>query len=62
MVKSYNIIAKVSNDKFIKFRKVDNLRRAQAYLIKTYPDFRYCNYYNSKTKVQEGSFTRKTIL
>jgi len=57
-MKYYTIIAKVEPEKFVKYRKVNNLIRLTAYLDKTFPDWRYFNVFDSDKK-QVASFTNK---
>lgn len=62
MVKMYTIIAKVSDNKFIKYHRVVNLKKLRNYLTKTWPDFRFCNYYDPVTRKKIGYFTKYSEL
>lgn len=58
--KKYKVIAKVENDKFVKYN-VNNLYQFANFLDKSFPDWRYFNVY-AYTKEgngnQLGSYTR----
>lgn len=56
----FNVIVKVTNDKFLKYRGVTNFNRMIIYLNEKYPYWRWFNYYqNIKPYKQLGSYTRK---
>lgn len=59
MTKKYKVIAKVSNDKFVKYN-VNNLQKFAAFLDREFGGFRWFNVYkyqkNGKGE-QLGSFT-----
>ena len=57
MGKIYQVIAKVSNDQFVKYN-VNNLLSFTTFLDKHYKDWRWFNVYDKKTKVQIASFTK----
>ena len=61
-IKKYKVIAKVSNDKFVKY-SVNNLMLFASFLDKNFPDWRYFNVF-SWTKNDTGqriaSFTKNS--
>lgn len=60
-MKKYRIIAKTSNDKFVKYN-VNNLLLFTNFLDKSYPEWRWFNVYEytvDGTGNQIGSFTTK---
>ena len=54
--KKYKIIAKVDNDKFVKYN-VNNLLKFTNFLDKNYDKWRWFNVYDKNTREQIGSFT-----
>ncbi len=60
MVKKFRVIAKVGNEKFVKY-KVNDLRKFASFLDGRFPDWRYFNVYRY-TKNSDGeklaSFTK----
>lgn len=54
----YNVIAKVGSSKFVKYRST-NLLSFTKYLDAAFPDWRYFNVYDKKTKDQIANFTQK---
>lgn len=55
-----NVIVKVSDNKFLKYRGVTNLNSLVSYLEKHYPSFRWFNYYAGvRPYNQLGSYTKK---
>lgn len=57
MSKTYKVIAKVSNHKFVKYN-VNNLISFTTFLDKNFKGWRWFNVYDKKTKVQLTSFTK----
>lgn len=60
--KKYKVIAKVSNEKFVKYN-VNNLLLFTAFLDKHFPDWRWFNVYCKGTErdgQQLGNFTSKS--
>ena len=61
-MKKYRVIAKVSDDKFVKYN-VNNLLKFTAFLDKEFKGWRWFNVYNYVKKQkgsQVGNFTNKT--
>jgi len=59
-MKKYKVIAKVENDKFVKYN-VNNLVLFAAFLDKNFTDWRWFNVYEYKKAgdgIQLGNFTR----
>lgn len=50
-------IAKVDNDKFVKYHFRD-IVRFKKFLMEKYKGFRYCNVYEAKTRLQRYYFTK----
>ena len=53
----YTIITKVGKDQFVKYRNVSNLIRFTDFLDNKYPDWKYFNVYDKKSKQQIASYT-----
>lgn len=58
MAKIYRVIAKVENEKFVKYN-VNNLLQFTAFLDVKFPGWRWFNVYDKKTGVQVANFTTK---
>ena len=58
MKKKYLVIAKVSNDKFVKYN-VNNLVKFCDYLDINFIGWRWFNVYDKATSEQVGSYTNK---
>lgn len=56
MIKKYRVIAKVGNDKFVKYN-VNNLILFTQFLDRSYEKWRWFNVYDKKTKNQIANFT-----
>ncbi|MBT34192.1 MAG: hypothetical protein CMO01_31395 [Thalassobius sp.] len=56
--RKYRCIAKVSGEKFVKYN-TSNLLDFTDFLDKKYPNWRWFNVYNKKSRKQIGSFTKK---
>lgn len=56
--KKYTIIAKVGNEKFVKYRCSDLLSLVR-FLDKSWPDWRWFNVFDKRTKEQIANFTTK---
>lgn len=54
----YTVIAKVETSKFVKYRTTDLLSFTK-YLDTSFPDWRYFNVYDKKSKEQIANFTKK---
>lgn len=59
MNKLYRVIAKVDDDKFVKYH-VNNLVSFCSFLDKNFPGWRWFNVFDKKTGVQVGNFTTKS--
>ena len=60
MIKKYKVIAKVGNDKFVKYN-VNNLVKFTAFLDRKFTDWRYFNVYRytkDSSGKQLGNFTK----
>lgn len=55
--KKYTIIAKVTADRFVKYRCSDLLSLAR-FLDKSWPDWRWFNVFDKRTKEQIANFTK----
>lgn len=58
--KKYKVIAKVGNDKFVKYN-VNNLVQFSLFLDRQFPDWRYFNVYNytnNDSGNQIGNYTK----
>lgn len=58
-MKKFIVIAKIDNQKFVKYHTV-YLDKFFIWLLKKYPNFRFANIYDQSTKLQIGNFTKKT--
>jgi ABC-type uncharacterized transport system permease subunit len=58
IVKIYRVIAKVGDDKFVKYH-VNNLVSFSSFLDKNFPDWRWFNVFDKKTGIQVGNYTKK---
>lgn len=56
-MKKYEIIAKVENEKFVKYNCSDLVKFTQ-FLDKDFPDWRWFNVFDKKTKNQIANFTK----
>jgi len=56
--KKYRVIAKVENDKFVKYH-VNNLLLFTSFLDSDFGGWRWFNVYDKKTGQQLGNFTNK---
>lgn len=54
----YTIIAKVSQDHFVKYRNVNNLPRFAVFLDKKFPSWKYFNVFDKVTGDQVSSYTK----
>jgi hypothetical protein len=54
----YSIIAKVSGDKFVKYRNVTNLKKFADFLDTRFPSWKYFNVFDSVTGDQVESYTK----
>ena len=54
----YNIIVKVGEDTFLKYRRVTNLLRFTGWLDKQHSSWRWFNVYDAKTRTQVASYTK----
>jgi hypothetical protein len=54
--KKYKVIAKVNDDKFVKYN-VNNLMKFVQFLDKDFEGWRWFNVYDKKTKLQIANFT-----
>ena len=59
--KKYAVITKVDNTNFVKYR-CTNLISYQTFIDKKFPNWRYTNVYDKKTREQLFSFTSKDRL
>lgn len=57
MTKKYHCIAKVGNEKFVKYN-VNNLMSFCRFLDDKFNDWRYFNVFSKATKKQVGNFTK----
>ena len=55
--KKYKVIAKVGNDKFVKYN-CNDLKRFAEFLDKKFPDWRWFNVFCKKSKNQIANFTK----
>lgn len=58
MKAKYAIIAKVSTDKFVKYRNVSSLKKFADFLDRSFPSWKYFNVYDSQTRDQVSSYTK----
>lgn len=58
ITKKYRVIAKVGNDKFVKYH-VNNLLLFTQFLDTNFVGWRWFNVYDKKTEKQLGNFTNK---
>lgn len=58
MAARYTVIIKVNEDRFIKYRNVNNLVKLVAFLDNNFPEWKYFNVYDKKTRQQVGNFTQ----
>jgi hypothetical protein len=56
-IKKYKIIAKISDNDFVKYHS-QNINSFIQFLDKKFPDWRWGNVYDAKTGEQISSFTR----
>lgn len=54
--KKYKVIAKVGNDKFVKYR-VNDLLKFTSFLDTNFTGWRWYNVYDAKTGIQVSNFT-----
>jgi len=57
MGKTYKVIVKISNDKFVKYN-VNNLVSFTKFIDQHYKNWRWFNVYDKKTKTQITSYTK----
>ena len=53
----YNVIVKVGEERFLKYRNVTNLLRFTSFLDDKHSTWRYFNVFDTVTKKQVGNFT-----
>lgn len=56
-LKKYRVIAKVENERFVKYNCNDLLKFTQ-FLDRKFPDWRWFNVFDKKTKNQIANFTK----
>lgn len=54
-----SVIVKVDAEKFVKYDYVNNLVSFTGFLDRTFPNWRYMNVFDRKSKTQIANFTRK---
>lgn len=57
-MKVYRAIAKVGDDKFVKYRTVRNLISFATFLDENFSDWRYFNVFDKNTDQQIASYTK----
>jgi hypothetical protein len=55
----YNIIIKIGGEEFAKYRQVTDLLRFVQFANTRFPQWRYMNVFDHKSKEQVASYTRK---
>lgn len=60
-MKKYNIIIKVNEKSFLKYRNISNMRSFLNFISRRYPKFRWANIYDGHTRKQIDSFTQKSM-
>ncbi len=55
----YTVIIKVGAEHFVKYHAVNNLIRLTSYLDSRFPDWKYFNVYDKKTRRQVANYTQK---
>ncbi len=58
MKTKYTIIAKVTGDKFVKYRNVSNLKKFANFLDVRFPSWKYFNVFDPVTGDQVSNFTK----
>ena len=61
MAQDFAIITKVDNDTFVKYNS-NNLDSFFKFLLKKFPNARYSNIYDKKSRKQVGNWTNKKGL
>jgi hypothetical protein len=56
--KTWDIIAKVEETRFIHWHAVNDMLRLMRSLDKMYPDWRFVNVYEKGTRVQVANYTK----
>jgi hypothetical protein len=57
--KRYTCIAKTGNEKFVKYR-LNNLAKFTAFLDRKWPNWRWFNVFDNRTKLQIANFTKNS--
>jgi len=61
-IKAYSIIIKVNSNKFVKYRSNNLINFFTKFLLQKYPESRFANIYDKKSKKLIGSWGSKKGL